>query len=456
MISNIFFSNKNNWSNVLVILLLFLIELSIACSGSKHCGNQINSYCEFSNFNIFPGIGYDNHQDKVFLLGRFNQSSELKYIVSLNGDGSSSLSGVFSVLTDSFSSTHITQEMFYYDEEIKLPVLTAMNRGFYSYGPYFPKNNTFLPYWTTQYYPLAVYFDDIDSSTYLVNNYLQRIVKNITVEMIQFPVVGIRHIQSMKRVDKSCVDCTQIENVLTLPFTTFAFERSSTHFYFGVTIGYFGSPSDQPGLYQLPINGPISKLRKILDNPVQGLVFNSDKSSLFVSTYDNQVFRINQLSGNHQVLSLYTHSSNEGACLCTSRFSGKDCKECFSDNIVMNNGVAACVFKSPDQYKPCFADSQCGNLSMSYCEGFCKCKNGFEGVDCSVCTGTITWDYSVPKCTPKKIDPPVDTNTQTSPSQPSNSTAIPTSPVVPSNSTTSDLNTNNNLTNSSQPPTSTQ
>jgi len=104
--------------------------------------------------------------------------------------------------------------------------------------------------------------------------------------------------------------------------------------------------------------------------------------------------------GLQQSVDIFASSSNSSTCQCREGFSGLDCTQC-SGSLQWYQGNPTCVPVSPDTGFPSYCSSsyQCGNVPFTICqENSCACASGFSGSLCGNCTGFVEWDNGTPSC----------------------------------------------------------
>ncbi|EFA74935.1 EGF-like domain-containing protein [Heterostelium album PN500] len=391
------------------------------------CGSVPYSVCQ-SRINIMSGLGYDQDKNKVMFMGKLDPSGTV-VVASVSGSGGGAVTIEYPITTDIIpgSGFSVTTGMQAYVDSTNLVYTIASQRLSQAIGPYFANNNTVNYIWYPRGFQLATYFDESDQRLYTCTfgmwranyfptgfidqsqqfamledsaaydtrcSFIGRAGSNLYIIQYQY---DSPFRSTVSTIDRNCVGCakaTAFTLVASLPFEVTGFAVNNAAMYFGTKAGYY---SNETGVFELPLSGDLSKLRKLSSKPVIGLSLNGN--SVYFSSTDNSISKIDLSQQSRPVTTLYSNSTSSGSCGCAVGFTGPNCQTCTNGVTRWTNGIPQCVALLPNgQPSSCQQDYECGQVPMAYCNGVCYCRPGFTGSRCETCTGTVTWDYGYPTC----------------------------------------------------------
>ncbi|KAF2071907.1 hypothetical protein CYY_006786 [Polysphondylium violaceum] len=405
---------------VLIVLCFYRVE-SKKCKASWECGNMPKAICQ-NNINLFSGIGVDDINNKVYIMGNFNSSGVpygSTYIASVPLSGGS-LSLEYPILSDiqTGAGFRTAYRLFKYLSKSKLMYTQNAERLAPSIGPYFT-NGTLNGIWYPRGFSLAADFDEVAQMTltceFSITKYPMiaqdtSIYQN-RIELYRTLCQGIGKVGSsfyavrynpsgsgsqFFKGDINCVNCDP--NTLVILFTDAAqvtgFEVTSSHIFYSSK--WYDGSNEFKGIFQVPLSGDLSQKKVLVSDSVDSMELSNN---VIYYITGGKVKSVSIASGAVSTLYDNTNSNSEGECACAPGYTGQDCSQCAGDEVWDSNGNPKCLISPPGQ-KACIYDWMC-NQPYGYCDGsVCRCKYNFSGPKCDQCVnGLIKWDsYGNPSC----------------------------------------------------------
>eukprot|EP01133_Synstelium_polycarpum_P011939 gene11939-13914_t len=190
----------------------------------------------------------------------------------------------------------------------------------------------------------------------------------------------------------SCQSC-QAQPRFTVPFDTYAFTASSTHY-------FYASNSTLYARERVDSNVSVAIA---YDNYIGSLLYDDVSKSIYYTTSDSIKRVTNVDSATPRVTILYNPSLRDvrGECACARGFTG-DCSKCNGTVRWVNNSPLCDRFRDDGSISFCDADYQCGPVPYVYCY-FNSCVTRFKPEDCV----TIAWENGIPRCLEFRNEQPV-------------------------------------------------
>ncbi|EFA84732.1 hypothetical protein PPL_01724 [Heterostelium album PN500] len=412
----------NSYKYLFIILLFkFLIVIiqcqpTIECQGDYQCGVQPQALC-YKGLNILPGIGLDETNQRVVIVGKFNGSSNapsnVNNVITVPfGGGKPSI--LFPITTDLSGGPGYSMVLglYGYLRQTNTPYIHNSQRAAPVVGPYHGGDTSIPNVWYIRGYNLGLYFDEVNKRTFYCDWNLHR-VSNIpktvdeknagdtimldgSYQNNRCNFLGLKDtnllyvvqvdyantvVTNISKIPVGCNNCSlsELKFVLSVPVEAGSFVMSNTHFYLGMKPTWSSNTSS--GIMQIPINGGPSKM--LTNDPVVSMALDSANTRIFYTTTNNEVKSVGPLGSSTPAVSVLYQSAASplNRCACAPGFTGDQCQTCYNGKVrYLSNGTPQCVALLADgRPSNCIFDYECGNVPMAYCDGICACRTNFTG-----------------------------------------------------------------------------
>ncbi|GAM19262.1 hypothetical protein SAMD00019534_024370, partial [Acytostelium subglobosum LB1] len=414
---------------ILFLSVLCLAHLIYGCSQDWECGNPPYSFC-LTNFDSFPGLGLDESENKLVMVGKYNNSQGPNgnpTLVSLSTSGGA-LTKEYEITTDIIggSGYRVTSALFAYEPLGNLPYIKTNQRMAPAIGPYNHASNTYDGIFFTRGYNLGLAFDGPKDKTYWCDwslNYLDRIILHSTDMVDRKPLMdGYMRCNFMSvapnllyvvdyfnyttnstnvyKIDSNCHNCSSSSLILvgSVPFEVYSFQYALGYLYFGTHPSQWTTQKSGIWKSYADTGGAIGAW--ITTDPVsESMVVDSTATFVYYKT-GSVIKKIGPGAPPPSGVVIFDPAASPlGQCKCARGFTGAQCQTCTGTTRWVD-GVPECVAKLPNgQPETCIYDYECLQVPFAYCgQGTCTCRSNFYGNTCQSCNGVVEWSYGFPSC----------------------------------------------------------